>query len=217
MSDSFRPHGLYVHGILQARILQWIALPFSRESSQPGTKSRSPALQAASLPAEPPGKPKNTGLGSPSLLQGVFLTQELNQGLPHCRQLLYQLSHQGSPWCEGKQQFRWWLISYRKTEATERHGGSLNTSVRSQPEKPTRRVILTCYCLVAQYLTLRPCELQHARLPCPSLSPGICSNSCPLPRGCHATISSSVAPFFSCLQYLKSQRTHLNEYGETLK
>ena len=35
MSDSFWPHGLYVHGILQARILQWVAFPFSRESSQP--------------------------------------------------------------------------------------------------------------------------------------------------------------------------------------
>ena len=42
--------------------------------------------------------------------------------------------------------------------------------------------------------------LQHARLPCPSLSPRACSNSCPLSRWCHPTISSSVAPFFSCLQ-----------------
>ena len=39
----------------------------------------------------------NTGLGSLSLLQGIFLTQEPNQGLLHCRQILYQLSHQGSP------------------------------------------------------------------------------------------------------------------------
>ena len=41
--------------------------------------------------------------------------------------------------------------------------------------------------------------LQHARLPCPSLSPGVCSNSCPLSGWCHPTISSSVA-LFSCLQ-----------------
>ena len=39
----------------------------------------------------------NTGLGSLSLLQGIFLTQELNQGVLHCRQILYQLSNQGSP------------------------------------------------------------------------------------------------------------------------
>ena len=40
-------------------------------------------------------------------------------------------------------------------------------------------------------------ELQHARLPCPSLSPGACSNSCSLSQWCHPTISSSVAPFSS--------------------
>ena len=56
-----------------------------------------PALQAGSLPAEPQGKPKNIGVGSLSLLQGIFLTQELNWGLLHCRQILYQLSYQGSP------------------------------------------------------------------------------------------------------------------------
>ena len=42
-----------VHGILQARILEWVAVPFAGVSSQP----RSPALQVDSLPAEPPGKP----------------------------------------------------------------------------------------------------------------------------------------------------------------
>ena len=59
---------------------------------------RSPTLQADSLPAEPQGKPKNTGVGSPFLLQRIFLTQDLNQGLLHCRRILYQLSHRGSPW-----------------------------------------------------------------------------------------------------------------------
>ena len=46
---------------------------------------------------------------------------------------------------------------------------------------------------------LRPCGLQHARLPCPSPSPGACSKSCPSSRWCHPTLSSSVIPF-SCLQ-----------------
>ena len=49
-------------------------------------------------------------------------------------------------------------------------------------------------------LTLRPHGLQHARLPCPSPTPGACSNSCPLSQWCHPTISSSVVPFSSCLQ-----------------
>ena len=47
---------------------------------------------------------------------------------------------------------------------------------------------------------LRPHGLQHGRLPCPSLSPGICSNSCPLSRWCNPTISSSVVPFSFCPQ-----------------
>ena len=48
--------------------------------------------------------------------------------------------------------------------------------------------------------SLRPHTLQHIRLPCPSSTPGAYSNSCPLRRWCHATISSSVGPFSSCLQ-----------------
>ena len=48
--------------------------------------------------------------------------------------------------------------------------------------------------------SLRPHRLQLARLPCPSLSPGACSNSGPLSWWCHPTISSSVIPFSSCLQ-----------------
>ena len=47
---------------------------------------------------------------------------------------------------------------------------------------------------------LWPHGLQHLRLPCPSLSPGVCSNSCPLSWWCHPTISSSVIPFSSCSQ-----------------
>ena len=69
-----------VHGILQARIWRWVAFPFSRWS-----------------PAESQGTLKNTGVGSLSLLQWVFPTQELNWGLLHCKRILYQVNHQGSP------------------------------------------------------------------------------------------------------------------------
>ena len=48
--------------------------------------------------------------------------------------------------------------------------------------------------------SLWPHELQHARFPCPSLSPGVCSNSCSLSWWCHPTILSSLSPFSSCLQ-----------------
>ena len=79
---------------------EWVAFPFSRASSQlifptQGINPRSSSLQVDSLPAEPQGKPKNTGVGSLSLLQGIFLTQGLNLGLLHCGQILYHLSHQG--------------------------------------------------------------------------------------------------------------------------
>ena len=85
-----------VHGILQARILEQVAFTFSRGSSHPGIEPRSPAMQVDSLPAKPQGKPKNTGVGSLSLLQETFPTQESNKGLLHCRRILYQLSYQGS-------------------------------------------------------------------------------------------------------------------------
>ena len=52
--------------------------------------------------------------------------------------------------------------------------------------------------VVSDYL--RTHELQHTRPPCPSPTPGVYSNSCPLSQWCHPTISSSVVPFSSCLQ-----------------
>ena len=52
-------------------------------------------MQADSLPAEPQGKPKNTGVISLSLLQQIFLTQESNWSILHCRWILYQLNYQG--------------------------------------------------------------------------------------------------------------------------
>ena len=114
----FDPMDCIVHGILQVRILEWAAYPFSGGSSlidlgspalqvdslltelseklfpppgdfpNPGIKPRSPALEADSLPAEPPGKPKDTGVVSLSLLHGIFPTQGSNPGLLHCRWIL---------------------------------------------------------------------------------------------------------------------------------
>ena len=52
--------------------------------------------------------------------------------------------------------------------------------------------------------SLRPHESQHARPPCPSQTPGVDSNSCPLSRWCHPAISSSVVPFSSCPQSLQA-------------
>ena len=80
----------------------WSGKPFSSPGDlpNPGIEPRSPILQAESLAAEPQGNPKNTGVGSLSLLQWIFPTQESNWGLLHCRWILYQLCYQGRPLLE---------------------------------------------------------------------------------------------------------------------
>ena len=99
MSDSLRPHGLYRSWNSPGQNTEVGSLSLLQGNlPNPGIEPRSPALRADSLPAEPQGKPKNTGVGSLSLLQGIFPPQELNWGLLHCRQILYQLSYQGSPY-----------------------------------------------------------------------------------------------------------------------
>ena len=121
------PPGSSVHEIFQARILEWVAISSSRGSSQPRDPThvccigrwvlyhqshlmyiyvsrsvvsdslRPHGLQPARLlcPWDFPGK--STGVGCHFLLQRIFPTQGSNPGLPHCRQMLYHLSHQGSP------------------------------------------------------------------------------------------------------------------------
>ena len=60
--------------------------------------------------------------------------------------------------------------------------------------------------------SLWPHGLQHARPPCPSPSPGACSNSCPLSQWCHPAISSSVIPFSSCLQSFPASGSFLTSW-----
>ena len=72
-----------VHGILQARILEWVTFPFSRGSSQPRGWTQVSHIAGRFFTS------------SLSLLQRIFLTQELNQGLLHCRWIFYQLNYEG--------------------------------------------------------------------------------------------------------------------------
>ena len=124
--------GSSVHQIFQARVLEWVAVSFSRGSSQPRDLNRvsciagrgfyhldfpgpsgkskrenyhvkvkvtSDSLRPHGLysPWSPWNSPgQNTGVGSFSLLQGIFPTQGSNSGLPCCRRILYQLSHKGN-------------------------------------------------------------------------------------------------------------------------
>ena len=82
--------------------------------------------QADSLPTEPQGKPKNTGVGSLSLLQEIFPTRDLNWALLHCRQILYQLSYQGSHEVDG--------YPHLIDKETEAQGGSQSTRTNSEQE-----------------------------------------------------------------------------------
>ena len=65
--------------------------------------------------------------------------------------------------------------------------------------KHLKLLLLFCCCSVLSN-SLRFHGLQHARLPCPSTSPGVFSNSCPVSQWWHSTFSSSVIRFSSCLQ-----------------
>ena len=134
MSNSLWLHGLTyppgssVHGILQARILEWVAVPFSRVSSQHRNQTQVSCTADTFfffLPSESPRKP---------------------------RSIFTEVSVQFS---------------------------RLVVSDSLWPHRP-----------------------QHARLPCPSPTPGAYSNSCPLSWWCHPAISSSVIPFSSCPQSL---------------
>ena len=92
--SCLQPHGLYNPWNSTGQNTE-VGKPFPSPGDlpNPGIKPRSPALQVDSSLAEPPGEPKNTGVGSLSLLQGIFPTQESNWGLLQHRQILYQLSY----------------------------------------------------------------------------------------------------------------------------
>ena len=133
----------------------------------------------SSVHGDSPGK--NSGVGCHALLQGIFPTQGLNPGLPHCRQILYHLSHQGSP-----RILEWVAYPFSRGSSQPRNWTGIYHvySVQFSPS------------VMSDSLQLH--GLQHTRPPCPSPSLGVYSNSCPLSQWCHPTISWSVVPFSSC-------------------
>ena len=92
-----RPPGSSVRwGFSRQQYWSGLPCPPPGDLHNAGIEPRSPVLQADSSLAEPQGKPKDTGVGSLSLLQQIFPTQESNQGLLLCRWILNQMSYQGS-------------------------------------------------------------------------------------------------------------------------
>ena len=171
-------------GILQARILEWVAMSSSRGSSQPRAQTHGPS---------------------------------------HRRQILYHLSPQGSPLYQQSLQFphlygilffssRSFSLTHEKKNINP-SSQVLGFSYSISPTyimKPIYITVVGTWVSSVQFSfaivsnSLRPRGLQHTRLPCPSSTAGAYSNSCPLSRWCHPTISSSVIPFSSCLQSFPS-------------
>ena len=175
-------------------------------------------------PWNSPGQ--NTGVGSHSILQGIFPTQGVNPGLSQCRRILYQLSHQGSPtverrliikedpYCSGRlllwrgkiynkrTLIPWGLLwrgrGYDNIENYYNIGTITIEGDHSVEGDYYRSSVQFSRSVVSD--SLRPHEPQHARPPCPSPTPGVHPNTCPLSWWCHPTISSSVVPFSSCPQ-----------------
>ena len=112
-----------VHGIFQARILERVPFPFFKRYSQTRDWTRVSCIAGRFFESQ--RKPTNTGVGSLSLLQRLFLTHELNQGLLHCRWILYQLSRLGSPLkivffegAAGMSVLKWLIMENKGTDPT---------------------------------------------------------------------------------------------------
>ena len=154
----------------------------------------------APYPWDSPGK--NTGAGSLSLLQGNFPTQDSNQGLLHCRQILYRLSYQGSP-CATMHAYVQSCpalcnpMDYNPPDPSV-HGDSPGKNTRVGCHFLFQCLYQFSHSVVSNFS--QPPGPQHARPPCPSPTPGVHPNTCPLSWWCHPTISSSVVPCSSCLQ-----------------
>ena len=98
MSNSLQPHELQPTSFFcpwrfsRQEYCSGLPFPPPGDLPNPEIKLSSPSVQVDSLLTKSPGKPKNTGVGILSRLQAIFLVQESNRSLLHCRQILYQLS-----------------------------------------------------------------------------------------------------------------------------
>ena len=161
-------------------------------------------LQPARLLCPWKSSGKNTGIGGHSLLQGIFPNQGLNPGLLPCKQILYHLSHQGSPVVKVHEINVLGRVHHWAEHLVSAHHCYFVWIMMEE--------VQFSHSVVSN--SLQPHGLQHTRLlPCPSPTPGAYSNSCPLSQWCHPTISSSVVPFSSHLQsFLASGSFQMNQF-----
>ena len=147
-----------LHGIFQARILEWVTISFSRGSSWPRDRTQVSHIGGRRFNLWATREAPKVSI---PLLEGYT---------PNSQQWLTSVGSNGKGFGNGQLQ------------GDQLYLGSVQFS-RS-----------------AMSNSLWSHGLQHARLPCPSPTPGACSNSCPLCQWCHSTISSSVIPVSSHLQ-----------------
>ena len=129
---------------------------------------------------------------------GKETTQGVNPGLLHCRQILYQLSHQGNP------RILEWVPIPSPGDLPDPgiEPGSPASQADSLPAEISVQFSSVQFSCSIVSDSLRPHESQHTRPPCPSPTPGVHSDLRPLSLWCHPAISSSVVPFSSCPQSL---------------
>ena len=128
-----------------------------------------------------------------ALLQGICPTRGLKPGLLHCRWSLYHLSYQGSP---GR-------LEGRAMKCRYPFWGNENALKLTIVMVVQLYKILNCIVSVQSLSHVHLCNpmrRQHTRPPCPSPTPGVYSNSCPLSWWCYPAILSSEVPFSSCLR-----------------
>ena len=154
-----------VPGILQARILDWVAIPFSSRSSQQEIEQGSPALQGNFLPTE-------------NIYSNV---------------IKQKIKEEENNWSRRR------LRRDHKNMQDNHTKYMLACILRSFSSVQFSRSVM--------FGSLRPHESQHFRLPSPSPTPGVHSNSCPSSRWCHPAIPSSVIPFYSCPQSLTASES----------
>ena len=130
-----------VHGILQARILEWVAFSFSRESSQPRDRTQVSSIAGRFFTSWATSEAQEYWSGKPLSSPADLPDPEI------------------------------------KPESPVLQADSLATEISGKPISPLS-------CTVASD-SLQPHGLQHAKLPCPSATPGACANSCPSSQWCH--------------------------------
>ena len=147
---------------------RWVMI----EKTPPSLDTKSQHTLILSFPSIflPPGQ--NTGVGSLSLLQGIFPTRGSNPGLPHCRQILYEMSHQGSP-----RILEWVGYPFFSGSSWPRN----RARVSCIADKFFTNWAITSFQFSHSVVSdsLQPHESQHARPPCPSPTPRVHSDSRP--------------------------------------